>query len=215
MSFVDPPFRSNRAASILHKSDLDPDPLRQFRKWFDEAVATGVCLPEAMTLATATVDGQPSARTVFLRGFDDQGFVFFTNYESRKGKVLTSNPRAVLAFFWEPLERQVLVEGRTEKSTATESNAYFDSRPRGSRLGAWASPQSQVLLNRETLDQRVREVEEQFAGQESVPRPPYWGGFRVVPGIMEFWQGQPSRLHDRIRYGRQDDGTWVMERLAP
>jgi len=215
MSAVDPPSSSPLAASILRKKDLDPDPICQFRKWLDEAVAAGVHLPEAMTLATTTADGQPSARTVLLRNCDERGFVFFTNYQSRKGRELTGNPRAALVFFWEPLERQVLVEGRVEKSTAAESDAYYDSRPRGSRLGAWASPQGQVLASREMLDERVKQVEAQYANQEQVPRPPYWGGFRVLPTTMEFWQGQPSRLHDRIRYRRGEDGGWVMERLAP
>jgi pyridoxamine 5'-phosphate oxidase len=215
MSFVDPPARSSQAPQILRESDLDADPVRQFRKWFDEAVTAGVFMPEAMTLATATPDGQPSARTVLLRAFDEKGFVFFTNYESRKGCQLGANPRAAVVFFWEPLERQVLIEGRVEKTTSAESDSYYDSRPRGSRLGAWASPQSRVLPNREILDQRVQQMEAQFVGQEQVPRPPFWGGFRIVPAMFEFWQGQPSRLHDRIRFRPQADGRWVLERLAP
>jgi pyridoxamine 5'-phosphate oxidase len=202
-------------ANILHKSQLDPDPLRQFQKWFDEAVTAGVALPEAMTLATATPDGRPSARTVLLRGVDERGFTFFTNYESRKGRELAANARAALVFFWQHFDRQVLVEGQVEKCSTAESDAYFASRPRGSRLGAWASPQSEVLANRDMLDQRVKAVQEQYASTEDLPRPAWWGGFRVLPTVIEFWQGQPSRLHDRIRYRRQSNGTWVMERLAP
>jgi len=215
MSFVDPDSGSSRSARTLHKSDLDANPLLQFRRWFDEAVAAGVELPEAMTLATATADGQPSARTVLLRIFDQRGFAFFTNYESRKGRELAANARAALLFFWAPLDRQVVVEGLVEKTTSAEADAYYDRRPRGSRLGAWASPQSQVLASREVLDQRVKEVEAQYTGVEKVPRPPFWGGFRVVPTVIEFWQGQPSRLHDRIRYRRLADGSWMLERLAP
>ena len=215
MSFVDPPSRSSRCFPILLQSDMDANPLLQFRRWFDAAVAEKVPLPQAMTLATSALDGQPSARTVFLRDFDERGFVFFTNYDSRKGSELAANPRAALVFFWELQDRQVLVEGRVEMSAAAESDAYFASRPRGSQLGAWASPQSQMIESREILEQCVSDVERQYAGLEKVPRPPFWGGFRVVPTIIEFWQGQPSRLHDRIRYRYQDDGSWLMERLAP
>jgi pyridoxamine 5'-phosphate oxidase len=215
MSFVDPDSGASRPGQIIRKSDLDADALQQFRKWFDEAKATGENLPEAMTLATATPDGQPSARTVLLRACDERGFVFFTNYQSRKGRELAANPRATLLFFWERQDRQVVVEGHVEKTTAAESDAYYNSRPRGSRLGAWASPQSQVLTSREELDQRVHEVERKYASLECPPRPPHWGGFRLVPVTVEFWQGQPNRLHDRIRFQRQPNGEWVKERLAP
>jgi pyridoxamine 5'-phosphate oxidase len=214
MSFVDPRSRQARGDRVLREIDLAAEPLVQLRRWFDEAVATGVVQPEAMALATATRDGQPSVRMVLLRGLDERGLVFFTNYDSRKGCELTENPRAALVLFWEPLERQVRVEGRVEKATEAESDAYFQSRPRGSRLGAWASPQSAVLPGRDVLDRWVSEVEAKYAGQE-VPRPPNWGGYRVVPDLIEFWQGQPSRLHDRLCYRRQPDGSWKVERLAP
>lgn len=214
MSFVDPRSRQSRGDKALREGDLAADPLLQFRRWFEEAVAAGIAQPEAMTLATASAQGRPSARMVLLRGLDPRGFIFFTNYDSRKGCELAENPWAALVFFWEPMERQVRIEGRVEKATEAESDAYFQSRPRGSRLGAWASPQSAVLPDREALDRWVREVEDKYAGQE-VPRPPNWGGFRVVPDLVEFWQGQPSRLHDRLCYRRQPDGSWKVERLAP
>jgi pyridoxamine 5'-phosphate oxidase len=171
--------------------------------------------PDAMILATATPEGRPSARVVLLRGLDERGFVFFTNYESRKGQELAANPHAALVFFWDALERQVRVEGRVELASPAESDAYFQSRPRGSQVGAWASPQSEVLPNREALQRKVIEVEARFAGTAALPRPPNWGGFRLVPELFEFWQGQPSRLHDRLCYRRQPDETWLLERLAP
>ena len=167
-----------------------------------------------MTLATATPDGRPSARMVLLKGVDARGFAFFTNYESRKGAELAANPRAALVFFWVQLERQVRVEGRVERLSAEESDAYFASRPEGSQLGAWASQQSAVLPDRGPLEARYEELRAQYEGQE-VPRPTFWGGFRVVPETVEFWQGRVNRLHDRLRYRRQDDGSWVIERLSP
>ncbi|HYV36370.1 MAG TPA: pyridoxamine 5'-phosphate oxidase [Gemmataceae bacterium] len=200
---------------ILLECDMDGDPFRQFRKWFDDAVTAQIVQPEAITLATATPNGQPSARMVLLRQCDERGFCFFTNYQSEKARQLTANPRAALVIFWESLHRQVRVEGHIEKTSDAESDEYFDSRPRGSRIGAWASPQSDVLANREELEKRVQEMESRFAGQEHLPRPPFWGGFRVVPAMIEFWQGQDSRLHDRICYRRQADGSWRIERLAP
>jgi pyridoxamine 5'-phosphate oxidase len=212
MSSVNPRTRSGK---ILREGDMDPDPLRQFQKWFDEAVAAGLTQPEAMTLATATPEGRPSARLVLLRGLDAGGFVFFTNYKSRKGQELAANPWAALVFYWEPLDRQVRVEGRVEKVSAAESDTYFNTRARGSRLGAWASPQSQVLPGREALDQRVRDVEAIYAAEDMVPRPPFWGGYRLIPDMIEFWQGQPNRLHDRLCFRRQPTGRWLLERLAP
>ena len=205
---VDPP-------SQLRESDIDADPLRQFRRWFDEALAAEAVEPEAMFLATATPDGRPSGRVVLLRGFDERGFVFFTNYESRKGQELAANPRAALAFFWDALDRQVRIEGPVQRVSPAESDVYYNSRPRGSRIGAWASPQSAVLPGREALDRKVAEAEARFAGLDALPRPPHWGGLRVVPDVIEFWQGQPNRLHDRLCFQRQGDGTWLLQRLAP
>jgi pyridoxamine 5'-phosphate oxidase len=199
----------------LRESNVDSNPLRQFRRWLEEASGIEEFQPDAMILATATPEGKPSARVVLLRGLDERGFMFFTNYDSRKGKELAANPHAALVFFWDPLERQVRVEGHVELASPAESDAYFQSRPRGSQLGAWASPQSAALPNREALDRSVADVEARFAGMDAVPRPPNWGGFRVVPELIEFWQGQPSRLHDRLCFRRRPDGTWLLERLAP
>jgi pyridoxamine 5'-phosphate oxidase len=209
MSSVDPPILGTHQP--LRESEADPDALAQFRRWFAEAA--GLPQPEAMTLATATVDAEPSARMVLLRGLDERGFVFFTNFDSRKGRELLSNPRAALVFYWAAQDRQVRVEGRVEPVSAAESDAYFAGRARGSQLGAWASPQSEVIPGREFLEKRMRDLERRYAGQE-VPRPPHWGGWRVVPEVIEFWQGQPNRLHDRLRYRRQEGG-WSLERLAP
>jgi pyridoxamine 5'-phosphate oxidase len=197
----------------LREVDLDADPIRQFRRWFDDALAAGVPEANAMTLATATPDGVPSARIVLLKDISDAGFTFFTNYDGRKARELADNPRAALVFYWGILERQVRVEGTIEKVTDAESDAYFRTRPLGSQLGARASAQSAVLPDRETLERRVAELEREFAGRE-VPRPPNWGGYRVRPEVVEFWQGRPSRLHDRLVYQRQPGG-WKVVRLAP
>jgi pyridoxamine 5'-phosphate oxidase len=197
----------------LSESDVDVDPLRQFQVWFHAALAANLLEPNAMTLATATKDGKPSARTVLLKGFDERGFVFYTNYESRKGHELAENPQAALVFRWAELERQVRIEGLVEKCSAVESDAYFHSRPVGSQLGACVSQQSQVIDSREVLESRLEELMLENANRE-VARPAYWGGYRLIPTSLEFWQGRPNRLHDRLRY-RLDDGRWLLERLSP
>lgn len=212
MSLAD--LRKEYMLQGLSETDLDPDPIRQFRLWFDQAAASVTIEPNAMTLATAAPDGQPSARMVLLKGFDEAGFLFYTNYESRKGHELAANPRAALVFYWGELERQVRIEGHVERVAPAQSDAYFHSRPRGSQLGAAASQQSHVIPGREVLDRRVAELEAQYSDQE-LPRPDYWGGFRVIPDAIEFWQGRPNRLHDRLRYRRGDAASWMIERLSP
>ncbi|TMI81762.1 MAG: pyridoxamine 5'-phosphate oxidase [Bacillati bacterium ANGP1] len=203
----------DRALPPLSEAGVDPDPAVQFRAWLDEEVAAGLRLPVPMLLGTATRDGQPSARTVLLNRFDARGFAFYTNYESRKGRALAENPRGVLLFVWAGHARQVCVEGPVEKLSAAESDEYFRGRPRDSQLSAWASRQSAVIGGREVLDVRVRELEEQFRDRP-VPRPPYWGGYRLIPETIEFWQGRTNRLHDRLRY-RLLEGRWRIERLSP
>jgi pyridoxamine 5'-phosphate oxidase len=198
----------------LIEADADPDPLRQFRLWLDQALAAGVHEPTAMVLATATPDGRPSARVVLLKGLDEHGFTFFTNYSSRKGQELTVNPRAALTFFWPQLERQVRVEGAVAAVTSAESDDYHRSRPRDSQLGAWTSEQSEVIASRSVLEDRLAGLRSRF-GSGDVPRPPYWGGYRLVPESVEFWQGRPARLHDRLFYLRTPPGDWQRVRLAP
>jgi pyridoxamine 5'-phosphate oxidase len=197
----------------LREDDLDPDPLAQFGRWFKEAVEAGLPEPNAMTLATATPDGRPSARVVLLKAFDERGFVLYSNYDSRKGRELAANPRAALVFHWQPLRRQVRIEGRVERVDPDESAAYFATRPLGAQLGAWASPQSAVIPSRDELIARYQRLAEEHEGLQ-VPLPPFWGGLRVVPEALEFWLGRESRLHDRLRYTRRPGG-WTIERLAP
>lgn len=198
----------------LNERDVDADPLLQFTRWMEDALAEQLHEVNAMTVATATKDGQPSARVVLLRGFDERGFVFYTNYDSRKGQELAENPRVAVLFHWAKLARQIRMTGLVSKLTQAESEAYFQSRPAGSQLSAWASRQSQVIAGREVLEQRLRELSEEFA-EGDVPLPPFWGGYRIAPETYEFWQGRPNRLHDRIQYTRQPDGTWRIERLSP
>ena len=200
-------------AGLLEK-DLARDPFRQFEKWFQEAEGAKVIEPNAMTVATATKDGRPSARTALLKGIDGRGFVFFTNYESRKGRELATNPHATLVFPWLALERQVIVEGTVTKASREESEAYFHSRPHASQLGAWVSQQSSIVTNRAVLEDGYKAVERKYAGLP-VLIPPHWGGFRLAPERVEFWQGRRSRLHDRLRYVREKDGSWIVERLSP
>jgi pyridoxamine 5'-phosphate oxidase len=198
----------------LREEDVDPDPVRQFTTWFDEATAAGVSQPEAVALATATPDGAPSVRMVLVKQTGHDGFVFFTNYESRKGGELAANPRAALLFHWEPFGRQVRIEGSVERTTREVSEAYAHSRARGSQLSAAASPQSRPVESREVLEHRVAELSDRYADTE-VPVSDAWGGFRLTPETFEFWQHRDNRLHDRLRYGRAADGTWRIERLAP
>ena len=198
----------------LRETDVDVSPFKQFQVWFDQALASQLPEPNAMTVATATQSGKPSARIVLLKGFDERGFVFYTNYQSHKGQELADNPQAALVFWWAELERQVRIEGRVEKVSNRESDEYFHSRPFNSRLGAWASEQSQVIESRAVLEQRAQELKTKYENQD-VLRPPHWGGFRVIPTSFEFWQGRSSRLHDRLLYRLLDNGSWLIERLSP
>jgi len=207
-------LRKDYSLAGLDEKNLARDPFRQFDKWFEEAGAAKLTEPNAMILSTATRDGRPSSRVVLLKGLDGRGFVFYTNYESRKGWELEINPRASLLFPWLALERQVIVEGPITQVTREESEAYFHSRPAASQLAAWASQQSSVLPSRSVLEDNLKGVEKKYAGQV-VPVPPHWGGYRLAPESVEFWQGRRSRLHDRLRYRRAKDGGWTVERLAP
>jgi pyridoxamine 5'-phosphate oxidase len=212
MSIAD--LRREYALARLDETDVSHDPIVEFARWFAEAQEAEVLEVNAMTLATATAAGVPSARIVLLKAFDERGFVFFTDYRSRKGGELEANPRAALVFYWGELERQVRITGGVAITSREESEEYFRSRPLGSRLGAWASHQSRVIPGRTVLEQDLRDVEERF-GDGEVPLPPHWGGYRLVPDVIEFWQGRASRLHDRIRYTREVGKRWRVERLSP
>ena len=203
----------NDTLPVLRRADVDPDPMVEFSLWFERAQSANLAEPTAATLSTADAQGRPSGRMVLLKGVDARGFVFYTNYESRKGIELAANPWASLLLWWDLLQRQVRIEGSVTRVSETESDAYFASRSRRSQLGAWASAQSRTLAARRDLEEEFREVEQRFADRD-VPRPPHWGGFLIAPETIEFWQGQSNRLHDRIRYRREGE-TWVIERLSP
>ena len=206
-------FRKEYKADPLREEEMMQDPILQFNRWMTDAVESGIPEPNAMVLATATPEGKPSARTVLLKEVNEDGFVFFTNYESRKGRELTANPFAAIVFDWHEIERQIRIEGQVEKLSPEESDAYFDSRPRLSKLGTWASPQSNLLKDRSELDERFLQFAKKFQGKP-IPRPQNWGGFLVRPTLIEFWQGRPNRLHDRLAYFKTESG-WIMRRLAP
>ena len=207
-------LRSEYTAHGLRRADLHSDPVQQFSTWFAAALAAEIRDVNAMSLATATRDGKPSVRIVLLKGFDERGFSFFTNYDSGKGRDLEANPFAEMVFYWPKLERQVRISGKVERTSREDSAAYFHSRPLGSQLGAWVSKQSEVIDARKVLDARLNEMTERFENGE-IPLPPHWGGYRLKPDKYEFWQGRPNRLHDRFRYSRKADGTWLIDRLAP
>ncbi|WP_114814543.1 pyridoxamine 5'-phosphate oxidase [Paraburkholderia kururiensis] len=206
-------LRKNYSLGSLDVTDVDPNPIHQFQKWLAEALDAKLPEPNAMTLATVDENGRPTARILLIKGVDEQGFVFFTNYESRKGHELAANPHASLLFYWIELERQVRIDGSVVKTSAEESDAYFASRPLGSRIGAWASEQSKEIESRAVLEARERDMAAKYG--EHPPRPPHWGGYRLMPHAIEFWQGRPSRLHDRILYTRETGGDWRIARLSP
>jgi pyridoxamine 5'-phosphate oxidase len=207
-------LRKEYSSQTLLERDVAGSPITQFQKWWDQAIASEIIEPNAMTLATSSSDGLPSARIVLLKGFDENGFVFYTNYKSYKGLQLDENPKACLVFHWKELERQVRIMGIVVKAATSESDEYYHSRPIGSQIGAWASPQSAVIQNREWLEQEFEKRKDEFSNGE-VPRPSHWGGYLVKPVIIEFWQGRYSRLHDRIQYSLEEAGSWKIERLAP
>ncbi|HEX6333762.1 MAG TPA: pyridoxamine 5'-phosphate oxidase [Flavisolibacter sp.] len=207
-------LRREYSSQSLLEQDVAPHPIQQFTTWWKQALDAQIVEPNAMTLATASSDGMPSARVVLLKGYDENGFVFYTNYKSYKSVQLDDNPKACLLFYWKEVERQVRITGLVTKTTERESDVYFSSRPVGSQIGAWTSPQSQVIESRSWLDNHYLEVAERFR-EKQVQRPPFWGGYVIQPVVMEFWQGRPSRLHDRIQYTLEEGGTWKIERLAP
>jgi pyridoxamine 5'-phosphate oxidase len=207
-------IRKDYKLKTLSELEIDANPIIQFDKWWDEAINSHIEEVNAMTLVTATLQGKPSARIVLLKGYDSRGFIFFTNYESHKGIEIAANPQVGLVFFWKELERQVRIEGAAEKLEISENDTYFLSRPVGSRIGAWASPQSKVIKQREEIEENVKKYELEFANT-TINRPTNWGGYRVKPQLIEFWQGRPSRLHDRIQYSLEVNGQWKIERLAP
>lgn len=207
-------LRQNYTRQILLEQDVNPNPFLQFQVWFTQACEAHAIEPNAMTLATVTSEGKPSARIVLLKDFDPQGFVFYTNFQSRKGQELAQHPVAALVFWWGELERQVRIEGDITPVSEAEAEAYFQSRPRGSQLGAWVSNQSQVIPNRDVLETRLQQLEREY-GDRPIPRPSHWGGYRLVPSYFEFWQGRPNRLHDRLCYRQTSPNTWNIERLSP
>ena len=207
-------IRKDYQLQSLLENDVADDPFIQFATWWDEALKSELDEVNAMTLATASASGTPCARTVLLKSASKEGFVFFTNYNSQKGRDLQENPKACLVFFWKELERQVRIMGTVEKVSAAHSDEYFNSRPQGSKIGAWASPQSSVISSREIIEENIKQLQQQFT-EESITRPPHWGGYIVIPTAIEFWQGRPNRLHDRIQYTRLPDKRWRIERLAP
>jgi pyridoxamine 5'-phosphate oxidase len=207
-------LRKDYTLQDLNEKEIDPNPFIQFQTWFSQSIAAQLPEPNAMTLATCTPDGKPSARMVLLKDFDERGFVLFTNYNSQKGQEISANPHASLVFWWAELERQVRIVGTVEKISSEQSDSYFEVRPPFSRLGAWASNQSEKIASREILEQQLQEFQRKYENLE-VPRPPHWGGFRVLPQEIEFWQGRSSRLHDRLLYTHVDDGSWKIERLSP
>jgi pyridoxamine 5'-phosphate oxidase len=207
-------LRKEYSRATLDISNVLPDPVKQFEKWFDEAIQAGISEPNAMHLATVNEQGKPSSRIVLLKGIAKEGLVFYTNYQSKKGKELDQNPACAITFFWADIERQVRMEGVAERLDTNASETYFQSRPRGSQIGAWASPQSSVVKNREILEQRFSEIEKKFEAQKVLPRPHQWGGYRIDPLLIEFWQGRAGRLHDRIQFTKVE-GVWRIDRLAP
>jgi pyridoxamine 5'-phosphate oxidase len=206
-------IRKEYAGAALNERDAEKNPFTQFQKWFQQVIDAKVTEPNVMTLASVN-ENKPSARIVLLKDFDENGFVFFTNYESCKGKEIIQNPNVALVFFWKELDRQVRVMGAAHKISQKDSEEYFHSRPRGSQIGAWASNQSEIIANRDFLEKRFRDLGKKFDGKD-VPLPPYWGGFCVVPSKIEFWQGRPDRMHDRLLYTRQPDHSWTLDRLSP